>query len=326
MALLAYDGASPFDLNAAKAHGAIAITGYMVGHPGGFNPIDKARIAAIRAGGMGFLPNGEHAADFFATCTVTQARAFGAEMNTACRAAGIPASGTVRVPFSFDFQCPASRFPEMGTKFDAVRAGLGAGYQGMIYGQYSLINWLVANGHAPGKHWLMASTFNEPYNASGPNIAMVQSHDANGNWLATQVPGTDVNTVIDPHALGAWWPAGSPYAGGSNVSATGPEKWDAKDWTAFDAHVWGKPIQIQGTDPKRPGHTAAFWLENPNEQLPKVQAAIVAQEAAQTALIKALAANSSATAEQLTEIVNAAVKDAIDSIDVTVNTSDEGDA
>ena len=50
---------------------------------------------------------------------------------------------------------------------------------------------------------------------------------------------------------------------------------------------------------------------------------LIAQEAAQTALIKALAANSTATAEQLTEIVNAAVKAAIDSIDVTVNTSSD---
>lgn len=227
MALLAYDGASAFDLNVAKQHSGIAVTGYLVGHPGGFNPIDKNRVNQIRALGMGFVPNWERSADFFNTCTIADAQAAGAEGASACRALGLPADGTLRVPFSFDGYVQGNRFVEMGQKFNAVRTGLGTGFQAMIYGQYSLINYLVTTGHAPGKHWLSGSTYNEPYNPSGPNICMVQSHDAAGNWINTEVPGTDVNTVIDPHALGAWWPPGSPY--GDDMSPA--------DVAAINAHT-----------------------------------------------------------------------------------------
>lgn len=219
MVLLGYDGASAFDLNSAKQHGGIVIADYLVGHPGGYDPANEARVDHTRFLGMGAYPNWERAAGFFNTCTVAEARAAGVEGAAATKALGFPVDGTIRIAFSFDQYVPGARFAEMGQKFDAVRAGIGAGFHAAVYGQYPLINYLVANGHAPGKHWLSGSTFNEPYNASGPNIAMVQSHDAQGNWINTQVPGTDVNTVIDPHALGAWWPAGSPYA--STTTASG---------------------------------------------------------------------------------------------------------
>lgn len=223
MALLAYDGASAFDLNVAKQHGGIAIADYLVGHPGGYDPANEARVIHTRFLGMGPIPNWERAAGFFNACTVADARTAGAEGAAASRALGFPADGSIRVYFSFDEYVTGARFVEMGQKFDAVRAGC-VGYQAAVYGQYSLINYLVTTGHAPGKHWLSGSTFNEPYNPSGPNIAMVQSHDAQGNWINTQVPGTDVNTVIDPRALGAWWPPGSPYTGGTSMALDNADK------------------------------------------------------------------------------------------------------
>lgn len=226
MALLGYDGASAFDLNVAKQHGGIVIADYLVGHPGGYDPANEARVDNTRFLGMGAYPNWERAAGFFNTCTVAEARAAGVEGAAATKALGFPADGSIRIAFSFDQYVTGARFVEMGQKFAAVRAGVGAGFQAAVYGQYGLINYLVTTGHAPGKHWLSGSTYNEPYNPSGPNIAMVQSHDAQGNWINTQVPGTDVNTVIDPHALGAWWPTGSPYAGGTDVDIT-PAQMDA---------------------------------------------------------------------------------------------------
>jgi hypothetical protein len=216
--LFAYDGASPFDLDAAKAHSGIVITGYIVGRPGGFNPIDKARVDTVRAKGMGFSPNWERAADFFLTCSLADAKAAGVEALAANRALGLPDDGSIRCSFSIDAPVPTSRFGEMGQKLNAVTAGLAGHYQTMLYGQSNLIDWLCANRYLSGKHWLMGSTWNQPYNPASPNVCMVQSHDAAGNWINSPVPGTDINTITDPYATGAWFPDGSPYSGGFSVS------------------------------------------------------------------------------------------------------------
>lgn len=209
----AYDGASMFDLAAAKAAGGIICTVYIVGDPGGMPHADAARVAAIRAQGMGALPNWERAADFFLTCSVTDARNAGAEALGACKALGFPADGSIQCAFSIDVQVPPSRFAEIGQKIDAVQAGLTSAYRAMVYAQSDLIDYLVAHGHVTGKQWLMGSTWGNPYNAGSPNVCMVQSHDAAGNWLNSHVGGTDVNTVTDPNAVGAWWSDNSPYGG-----------------------------------------------------------------------------------------------------------------
>jgi hypothetical protein len=229
--LYAYDGANPgFDLAAAKANGGIVATVYIVGTPGGMPHADRARVAAIRAAGMGVLPNWERAADFFGTCTVADARAAGVEALAACKALGFPADGTIQVPFSFDFDVPSTRFREMGAKVDAVTAGLTSAYVPMVYAQTDLIDYLVSHGYLAGKQWLMASTWGRPYNPASPNVCLVQSHDAAGNWINSHVTGTDINTVTDPHALGAWWPDGSPYStGGLHMDADVRARFDAID-------------------------------------------------------------------------------------------------
>lgn len=211
-----FDGADPtFDLDKAKAAGAIAISVYIVGNPGGMAHADAARVAAIRAKGMGVLPNWERAADFFSTCSVAAAQGAGAEAQVAARSLGFPTDGTVQVPFSFDFDCPSSRFPEMGQKVDAIAAGLTTAFIPMVYAQIDLIDYLVSHGHLHGKQWLMGSTWGNAYHPDS-NVCIVQSHDATGQlWLNDPVPSTDINTVTDPYALKAWWPDGSPYGGGS---------------------------------------------------------------------------------------------------------------
>lgn len=312
MALLAYDGASAFDLNVAKQYGGIAIADYLVGHPGGYDPANEARVAHTRFLGMGPIPNWERAAGFFNACTVAEARTAGAEGAAASRALGFPADGSIRVYFSFDEYVTGARFVEMGQKFDAVRAGC-VGYQAAVYGQYPLINYLVTTGHAPGKHWLSGSTFNEPYNPSGPNIAMVQSHDAAGNWINTQVPGTDVNTVIDPHALGAWWPAGSPYAsttttasgeasmiyikaptGGIGVLAGGGKyHFTPAEWTAHSAVRNALPAAVRDTVAPFVSITDAQWNALPEyrDDLAEVTNAIAAADTDLTAKIAAAGQN-----------------------------------
>lgn len=229
--MLAYDGASAFDLAVAKQHGAILITGYLVGHPGGQNPITRERVAEIRSAGMGFLPNWERAADYLVTCGKAGGFGAGQEALTAMRALGLPDNGTVACAFSWDVSIAPDRYPLCGEVADGIISVLGAHYLFSAYAQGGLLDYFRATGRARVKGWLSGSASFPGFDVTSPNVGMVQSHDADGNWLATQVPGTDVNTVIDPHALGAWWPPGSPYLGdGSDMT---PEQ--AAD-LAFVAH------------------------------------------------------------------------------------------
>jgi hypothetical protein len=251
MALYAFDGASPsFDLAASKAAGGIVVSVYVVGNPGGMAHADAARVAAIRAAGMGALPNWERAAGYFDTCTVAEAKAAGVEALAACKSLGFPADGSIACAFSFDFDCPASRFAEMGAKVDAVTAGLTGAYLVMVYAQQDLIDYLVAHGHLHGKQWLMASTWGNPYHPSDANVCVVQGHDVNGNWVNDPVVSTDINTVTDPHALRAWWPDNSPY-GGTIMDAATAARFDKIDERltalfATDTDGSGKP-EVTGT-------------------------------------------------------------------------------
>jgi hypothetical protein len=214
--LYAFDGAGPFDLAAAKAHGGIAATTYIRGTPGGMPHADAARVAEIRTDGLGASPNWEATADYFGTCSLAGATWAGTDALRACRELGYPDDGTIAVGFSFDFDVPAGRYPEMGAKARAITAALGGHYRTMIYGQESLIIYLVVHGDVTGKHWLMMSRFGQAYDPGASYFCMVQGHDVGGNWINSPVPGTDINTVTDPHALYAWWETGSPYEQGDS--------------------------------------------------------------------------------------------------------------
>jgi hypothetical protein len=277
--LWVYDGASAFDLDVAKANGGAACTGYIVGSPGGFAHIDRARVDQIRAKGMGFSPNWERAADAFLTYSVGECGQAGVEALNACNALGVPAG--VRVSFSIDTQVPAGRFPEMAQKLDAAQAGMGGRHPAFLYGQSDLIDWLGANPGSTklrGKHWLMMSTWNQPYNIRSPFVCMVQEHNLDGSWHSSPVPGTDSNLLIDPYALGAWWPDNSPYGGDMPLSAD-----DVKAiWAYAVAHV-----DAAGKADTSP-HPMSYWLTDAQQQ------------AAQAASVKPL------TAQQITDAVKAA--------------------
>jgi hypothetical protein len=259
------DGASPFDLAASKSTGAAAVTVYIRGTPGGYAHANKARVDQARALGLGVSPNWEAAADYFGNCTVADAQWAGADALAACRALGFPDNGSIACSFSFDFDVPAWHFPAMGAKVSAIRTGLGGHYATMLYGPQALIDWLCANGLATGKHWLMMSTFGHPYNPASPNVCMVQAHDVNGNWISSPVAGTDRNTITDPHALGAWWPTGSPYSSIGDLPMT-----PAEIQSVADA-VWAH--NLAGTS----NHPAGYWVTNVNALVAQVLAAVKAQ-------------------------------------------------
>ena len=220
---VAFDAANPnISIDAMVRHGAIVAPVYIVGNPGGFAHVDKARVAALRKAGLAPLPNWERAADFFRHCTVGEARAAGVEALVACRDLGFPADGSIDVVFSFDYDIPTSEYPAAAARLIAASQGLDGHYRGKAYGPIGFLEFLGAH-QQPGPHWLMASTFRatsqfHAAEVSAPHVALVQSHDAAGNWLSSPIPGTDINTVINPHGLGAWWPDGSPYAPGGTVS------------------------------------------------------------------------------------------------------------
>ena len=202
MTLYAFDGASPFDLAAAKANGAVVITGYVIGRPGGMAPIDKARVDQVLSMGMRFLPNAELAADFFQTCTLAEAQQMGAEASAANRALGLPADNTVACPASFDFD-----FTDYEAKYQKLLAyGRGLnGYLPRAYGPYGFLEYITQPGRMPGtKHWLMMSTFGRPYNPASPGVCMVQEHTLSGAWLNSPVAATDISTITDLEAVHAY--------------------------------------------------------------------------------------------------------------------------
>jgi hypothetical protein len=246
MTLYAYDGASPFDMGLAKQHGAVAITGYIVGHPGGFNQIDKTRVDDALQLGLGFVPNWERGASYLVTCGRSGGLAAGQEAVPALRALGLPDDGTISCVFSWDTAISASLYPQCGQVADGIIAGLAGHYLFSAYGQGGLIDYFVATGRMkpayghPVKGWLSGSSSFPGYNPRSPNVAMIQSRDLAGNWLTDAVPGTDINIITDPYGLHAHWPASSPYGGDEVFTDADAKKfWD---------HPIGIPQKGGGTD------------------------------------------------------------------------------
>lgn len=252
----AYDGASPFDLTAAKAHGAVAISGYLVGNPGGYNPVDRARVAAIRGLGLGFVPNWERGAAYLVGCGRPGGVAAGIEAVVACRSLGVPDDGTVAVFFSWDAYVDPSLYAQCGVVADGIIAGLAGHYLFSAYGQGGLINYLISTGRIkPGvKGWLSMSEGFPGFNAQSPNVAMVQEHDASGVWYSSPVAGTDVNTITDPHGLHAWWPDNSPYGADMPLTQT--------EIQAVATAVWGAQLHAVNADGSSGSgnHPASAWL------------------------------------------------------------------
>jgi len=246
----AFDAANPsIDIGAMVRHGAVVAPVYIVGSPGGFPHVDRARVAALRKAGLAPLPNWERAADFFRNCTVEEAHAAGVEALNACRDLGFPDDGSIDVPFSFDYNISPSEYAAAAARLVAANVGLGGHYRAIAYGPIGFLTYLGAHGQ-PGPHWLMASTFRSSSlfyasEVSSPHVALIQSHDAAGNWLNSPIPGTDINTVVNPHALGAWWPDGSPYARTEFSMTMDPEVKGRFD--AIDAALAAMPGRVLGT-------------------------------------------------------------------------------
>ena len=197
------------NLQHAKSLRATVICCYIVGTPGGFPCSTPADVAAIRA--LGLLPyaNWERAADFFATASQQDCVNAGGEARAAMTAAHWPVGSACA--FSFDFDPSSASYPAMLQKLAWVQQGLGMDYAGVPYGSAGLLTYFATNRasyvSAGYKAWLTESTFGQAnYLQAFQYAAQVQNHDAAGNWLNSPFPGADVNTILDPAALGAWGP------------------------------------------------------------------------------------------------------------------------
>lgn len=243
--LLAFDAADPTISPAQMvAHGAIVAPVYIVGNPGGFQPSDARRVDELRAAGLAPWPNWERAADFFAHCSLTQAKAAGFEARIAAQGCGFPDDGSISLAFSFDYCAPVATFGAALDRLNACQDGLGDAYRATSYAQSGLIRYFGNHGFDRVGHWLMASTWGlSDYDIGSLHVAAVQSHHADGSWFDSPIPGTDVNTVTRPDKLGAWWPEGSEFA-----MPTAQE---------IAAAVWGEPL----TDAAGVTMPAARWLK-----------------------------------------------------------------
>jgi hypothetical protein len=315
-----FDGATPWNrsrLKSVKRHGGVAVSVYIVGTPGGMRCAAKQDVDLARSLGLGVLPNWERAADFFRHATLIDCRAAGREALAACRALGFPDDGSVSVAFSFDFQIPASQYGEMADKLAAINDVLGGHYRGVAYGQFGLIDYLARHGR-PGPHWLMGSTFRASSQfyvseVRSPHVAMVQMHDAGGNWLSSPVSGTDINTVTQPQKLGAWWPTNSPYAQGAGMTmdkdvaaafanVTAGIAAVNKRLDAMPAQVWKTKLRHPQfpDDPDR-AYSAAGWVTST-----RIQAGAAVVEAKKAACaVQATVVDTAAVIAQITDGVKA---------------------
>ena len=238
MTLYAYDGASPFSLSDAKAKGAILITGYIAGHPGGYDPISKARVNEIRAAGMGFLPNWEIGADYLVTCGKSGGLAAGKQAVAALTSLGVPYNGTIAVVFSWDTYIQPAQYAQCAQVADGIIEGLAGKYLFSAYGQGGLLSYLSETGRMKVKGWLSASSGFPGYDPTASYVGLVQE-------TSTNVPGTDRDHIItDPHNIGAWWPDGSPY--GDDVALTTDQALQLANASRFAEAACSRVQAMQG--------------------------------------------------------------------------------
>jgi hypothetical protein len=212
--LYMYDAAYQPDLNAVKSHGGIAISRYFVGNGASWQwkRVTPTQVNAARAAGLGMVCNMEGSADPLAAARSIgmSYRSYGQNLAhwglVDMGNCGVPAGAGIAMYFSVDVNTPPDQYPNVRELFDGINdVTPSAGYLTKVYSQGGLLDYLCAAGRVTGKQWLAAPTSWAGYNANDANLCMVQ-------LVGSPVSGTDQNKVIDPKAIGAYWPPGSPYA------------------------------------------------------------------------------------------------------------------
>jgi hypothetical protein len=215
MVLHAYDGAYLRAVTQVKAVGGIAMNLYV----SGMYAVPTGYANTVRAAGVGCWPNYEVGLWELVSNKAAGEAAARRGVADAIRA-GFPADGTIWFPFSVDVNVPPSRYGEVGAAFDGINAVVAGRFLVGCYGQGGLIDYLHNTGRTHAKGWLSSSSSYPGFNPASPNVCLVQQHDANGNWINTDVPNSDINTITDVANLHAWWPAKSKYGADMPLSAS----------------------------------------------------------------------------------------------------------
>lgn len=207
MTLTAYDAANAPALDLITAAGGAAVMGYLTGN----YAASTFQAAPARDAGLGWGAVYEQAPGELVGATYTLGVDIGHRI-AAALPPGFPTDGTAAVYVSVDVEVSEGQESRCFDGFRGIRSVLAPRVQVRCYGQGSLILALAVAGLTDGPGWLSASSSYPGFDPASPHVCLVQSHDAAGNWLASSVPGTDVNTITQPNVAGLWWPDGSPYA------------------------------------------------------------------------------------------------------------------
>lgn len=223
--LYVYDAAYRPDLSKVKRNG-VAINGYLTGKYANTTTQPKEALAA----GLGYIPTYEEGNSELVNASRASGQAVGRKILAAFAAKGLPLDGSLAVYPSVDVAEASA------TACDEAWRGLRDVLKGKVslryYGEGRIGDHLYDAGLLDGPYWLAAPT-SWPGYAFSHRVCMVQ-------LVGTNVPGTDQDHLItDPHALGALWPAGSPY---------GVELLDPKDpvVVALNAKIDRNQSQING--------------------------------------------------------------------------------
>ena len=249
-----YDAAYQPDLDKVLANHGIAISRYFTGPNPAFvwKRVTPQQVADTLGKGLGMVCNTEGSADPLSAADAAGVsyKQYGKLLAqwglTDLARCGIPAGAGVADYFSVDVYTDPSRYPDVRDMFDGINEVIPpAGYLTKVYAQGGLIDYLCAQHRVDGKQWLAAPTSWPGYREAlaGPNLAMVQ-------LVGSPVAATDQNKILDPYAVGAYWPDGSPYGG--DMSAGGPEHWDAADFDKFTAELVKRVPALQAYQPGAP--------------------------------------------------------------------------
>jgi hypothetical protein len=183
----------------------------------------------------------------------------------------------------------------------------------VFYASASVMAAVVASlkgaGWSRSQYRLWSAHYGHGPHICGPGSCGQMSLDADGTQWTDAFAGSG-GAHIDASELLAG------FFGGTAVSVTGPEKWDAKDWAAIDAHADTEPYRDTGPRVMLWWMAAAFAGAKSDSFSPAEQANVTAVSQALSAAIRAelgtiVTGGGGMTAAQIEAAVTTAVQGAL---------------
>jgi hypothetical protein len=204
---LMFDAAYAPSFKAVKQNGGIAVNSYI----SGMYQDTTSDPAAARKAGLGVVMTYEEGRSELVHAGRGDGQAVARKILAALEREGVPLDGSIAVYPSVDVSVAAA------DACDAAWRGLRDVLHGKVsvryYGEGRVGDHLFDAGLLDGKYWLAAPSSWPGFDgtADTKRVCVVQ-------LVGSPVHGTDQNVITDPHALGAWWPKGSPYAAAPAVT------------------------------------------------------------------------------------------------------------